>query len=145
MAVTKWLARDLVPSVLISAAYTAILGIDTITHAPAKTVADSTDFNSAGRAEHIVVQRGDTFTLAGFFLEDVSTGARDPGQEELIRVSRLIGLGSTTTVKLTSDGGGAISFVCSVEVTGPHGGHNDLAKFQAVLEVTGAITFTGAS
>ena len=146
MAVSRFLARDLVPSVAIAAVYTAIAGVDTITHAPVATKADSTTFDSNGRAEHIVVQRGDTFTLAGLFEEDASTGARDPGMEELIRCSRLIGVTATTCAfKLTSPGGGYITFLCSVDFTGPHGGHNDIAKWQAVLEVTGAITFSGAS
>ena len=146
MAVARFLARDLVSSVKVTGVYTAIAGVDTITHAPVSTKADSTTFDSNGRAEHIVVQRGDTFTLAGLFEEDPSTGARDPGMEELIRCSRLIGVSATACdFKLTSPGAGYIQFLCSVDFTGPHGGHNDIAKWQAVLEVTGAITFSGAS
>jgi hypothetical protein len=145
MAVTKFLARDLVPSVSIASVYTHIGGIDTITHAPSKTTSASTDFDSNGRAEHIVAERGDTYTLAGWFLEDESTGSRDPGQEALLAASHLVGAAAFISVKLTFPGAGAISFSCTVDFTGPHGGRNDITKFQAVLEVTGAITYIGLS
>jgi predicted secreted protein len=145
MAVTKFLARDVTPTVKISSTYTAIAGIKTLAHSPSKVVADSTDFDSAGHAEHVVVQRGDQWTLSGDFMEDVSSGVRDPGQEALVNASHEIGLGSTVSVKLTSPFGNTVTFDCSVETTGPAGGHNDLATFQAVLEVTGAPVYGGQS
>lgn len=145
MAVTKWLARDLAPSVKVAGNFVPIGGVTDITHAPSKTSADATDFDSNGFAEHVVVQRGDKWTLVGFWLEDVSSGVTDPGQAALVAAAREVGLTAFVDVKFTSPGGYAITVECSVEVTGPHGGHNDLAKFQAVLEVNGEPHYSGPS
>lgn len=145
MAITKFLARDIAPEVKIAGNYTAIGGIETLSHSPSKETADSTDFDSNGHAEHVVVQRGDEWTLEGFWLQDVSTGATDPGQAELVEAAREIGLTATREVRLTTPSGYGVRFTCSVEVTGPDGGHNDLAAFSAVLEVTGEPHYFGPS
>lgn len=145
MAVTKFLARDLTVQVAISAVYTHVGGVETITHAPSVVVADSTDFDSNGWAEHIATQRGATWTLAGFFLEDESSGARDPGQEALLAASRLTGAAAVVSIKLTFPGSGTVTYNATADFTGPHGGHNDLAKMQCVLQVTGQPVYTGVS
>ena len=147
MAVTKGLARDVVNfQVQIASTWTHIGGVESVAHAPAKTTSDSTDWDSNGRAEHIVAQRSETWTLAGFFLEDASTGARDPGQEALLNAGRQVGVvAGLINVRANFQGGGTMTFAASVDWTGPSGGKNDVAKFQAVLEMSGAPTFTGVS
>lgn len=145
MAVTKFLGRDIAATVDIAAVYTHIGGIDSITHAPSKTNSASTDFDSNGRSEHIVAERGDTYTIAGWYLKDEATGALDPGQEALQAASWQVGAAAIISVRLTFPGSGSDTFSCSVDFTGPHGGRNDIAKFQAVLEVTGAIVRAGVS
>ena len=148
MAVTKFLARDLAMAISTDPGvdtipgntddtWTPIGGIESLTHSPATEKADATDFDSNGRAEHLAVQRGDSWTLAGFALEDVSTGDPDPGQDACASASKLTGLGSLVWFQLTSPGGNTIRFEASVEVTQAGGGHNDLAKWQAVIEVSG--------
>ena len=143
MAVTRFLARDLVVEVDPGSGFIPIGGLTTIAHAPSKTDADSTGFDSAGHAEHVVVERGETWTLTGFYLEDVSTGARDAGQDAIEDLSQEIGPSALAAFKITSPGGNVIHFSASADLTGPDGGHNDLAKFQAVLKVSGATTYTG--
>lgn len=143
MAITKFLARDITTEIKISSVFTAIGGLTTIAHSPSKTAADATDMDSNGRAEHVVVQRGDQWTLTGHVLEDVSSGARDPGQEAVEDLSQEIGLSAHGTFRMTSPGGNVIEFEASADVQRPAGGHNDLATWQATIEVTGDVSYTG--
>jgi len=146
MAVTKGLARDVVTcQVSIASIWTHIGGVESVAHSPSKTESDSTDFDSNGRAEHYVAQRAETWTLAGFFLEDAVTGARDPGQEALLNAGRAVGISAFISVRLNFQGGGTMTFSASVDWTGPTGAKNDIAKFQAILSMTGAPVFTGVS
>ena len=139
MAVTKFLARDLTIEVRDAADTTwlAIGGLNSLTHSPATARADTSGFDSNGREEHIVAQRGDTWTLAGFAMEDVADGSRDAGQERVEDLGKLIGLDATSSFRVTSPGGNTITFDASVEVTLAGGGHNDAAAWQAVVTVTG--------
>ena len=144
MAVTKFLARDL--AIVIDTggsggSFTPIKGLDTLTHSPSSTDAVTTDFDSNGRGEHMVADRGDTWTLAGFFLEDVLSGDRDPGQAAVEALGHATGLDSLGSFTITSPGGNTISFKASADVTGPGGSNNDAAKWQAVLKISGAITY----
>src|SRR5689334_4791838 len=98
MAVTKFLARDLsidintgTPGVPV---WTPVKGLNTLTHSPSSTDAETTDFDSDGRAEHMKAERGDSWTLAGFSLEDVADGSRDPGQAAVEALGRAVGLAS---------------------------------------------------
>src|SRR5688572_33461239 len=82
MAVTKFLARDLTIEVQDDddTTWLPIGGLNSLTHSPATTRAGTSDFDSNGRAEHLVAERGESWTLAGFTMEDVETGERDAGQ-----------------------------------------------------------------
>jgi len=148
MAISKFLARDLsiaIDSGLGSGAggsYTPILGLNTLTHSPSTTTADATDFQSAGHAEHYVVQRGDEWTLAGHVLIDVGTGTRDPGQLAVEAVAQAIGIHAAETFKITNPAGKTIVFKATAEVTQQSGGHNDLATWQCKLTVTGAVVYS---
>lgn len=66
---TKILARDWKKQVLSGGNYLEIKGIHAFSVAAQKQDADTTDFESAGRNEHVVASRGTTITLEGYFLE----------------------------------------------------------------------------
>lgn len=149
MAVTRFLARDL--TIDISTApgvdtiegttddtWTPILGLNTLTHAPSTNRADAGGFDSAGRARHLVTERGDTWTLAGHALEDVTTGDRDPGQAAIEAAGKLTGPAAMRYFRITSPGGNAQIFHGSVELTHPGGGHNDIATWGTTIEVDGS-------
>lgn len=154
MAVTKFLARDLTIDIFIpdsgsdsgtpasgDADWTPVKGLNTLTHAPAATDADTTDFDSMGHGEHMTAQRTDQWTIAGFTLEDVSSGARDAGQAAVEALAQAIGPVSLGWFKITSPGGNTIEFQASAVVTLADGGTNDAAKWQAVLKTSGASIF----
>lgn len=145
MAVTKFLARDLDIAIDTGGSgsphYTAIKGLNSLTHSPSSTDAETTDFDSAGHSEHMKAERGDSWTLAGFHLEDVSTGTRDPGQAAVEALAELMGNSSLGTFRITSPGGNTITFDASAEVTLAGGGNNDAASWQAVIRVSGETVF----
>jgi hypothetical protein len=145
MAVTKFLARDLTIEIAPSGSggeYIPIKGLNTLTHSPTSTDAETTDFDSNGRSEHMKAERGDSWTLAGFALEDVLTGTRDPGQAAVEALAQEVGLDSLGAFRITSPGGNAIDFQASAEVTLAGGGNNDPAAWQAVIRVSGPVTFS---
>ena len=155
MAVTKFLARDL--AIAISTApgvdtidgtaddtWTPIGGLNSLTHAPSTSRADTSSFDSNGRDEHLVASRGETWTLAGFTLEDVATGDRDAGQAAVEALAKLVGPAGLGWFQITSPGGNVIHFQASAEVTQAGGGHNDAAAWQAVLQVNGEPVYTPA-
>ena len=155
MAVTKYLARDLSIAIHTGPGVDTILGtaddvksviggLNSLTHAPSTSRADTSSFDSNGRDEHLVASRGETWTLAGFSLEDVGDGTRDPGQEATEALGKLVGPAGIGWFTITSPGGNTILFEASVEVTLGGGGHNDAAAWQAVLTVTGEPTYTPA-
>jgi hypothetical protein len=144
MGVTKFLARDLTIEIGDGGSgggYVEIKGLHSITHAPTSTDAETSDFNSGGRSEHLKAERGDSWTCAGFTLEDVATGDRDPGQAAVEAAAQLIGPAALVPFRITSPGGNTIEFVGSVEVTLSGGGTNDASAWQAVVRASGAITF----
>lgn len=153
MAVTKFLARDL--AIAISTApgvdtipgtaddtWVDIGGLNSLTHAPSTSRADTSSFDSNGRDEHLIASRGETWTLAGFALEDVANGTRDAGQEAAEALGKLVGPAGLGYFKITSPGGNTIIFQASVETTLHGGGHNDAAAWQAVLTVNGEPVYT---
>lgn len=159
MAVTKYLARDLAIAISTGAGtdtiegteddvWTPILGLNSLTHAPSVTRADTSSFDSNGRDEHLPASRGETWTLAGFALEDVSGGAnagdRDPGQAAVEALAKLVGPAGIGWFQITSPGGNKIRFQGSAEVTQSGGGHNDAAAWQAVVQITGEPSYVPA-
>lgn len=155
MAITKFLARDLAIAIHTGAGVDTILGtsddvktniggLNSLTHAPSTSRADTSSFDSNGRDEHLVASRGETWTLAGFTLEDVGDGSRDPGQEAVEALGKLVGPAGLGYFTVTSPGGNTIRFQASVEVTLAGGGHNDAAAWQAVLQINGEPVYTAA-
>jgi hypothetical protein len=149
--ITKWLAEDLNPQINTGTEavpiWTDILGLKEIGHSPSTTRADATDFNSSGREEHVVVRRGDAFTLSAHALEDVEAGVnqgdQDPGQTAVEALAQATGLASIGQFKFTTAGGRTATFKASAQHTGPQGGMNDLATWEVELTVTGGIVRAG--
>src|SRR5690606_6852407 len=127
LAVTKILARDIVVEIQtnpVGPVYAEIGGLTSLSLSPTKNDADTTDFNSGGRLEHIVASRGMGITLEGQRLEDPATGSRDPGQEAVETLADAIGAASLGDFRITSPGGKTWTFKASADVT-PMGGGND--------------------
>lgn len=145
MPITKFLARDLnidINTGTIGApVWTPVGGLNTLSHSPSSSDAETTDFDSNGRAEHMKAERGDSWALAGFSLEDVTTGVRDAGQEAINVLGRATGLTSLAQFRITSPGGKTITFMASAETTLHGGGNNDAASWAANLTVSGAVTY----
>ena len=145
MAVTKFLARDLNIDIntgtVAAPVWVAVKGLNSLTHSPSSADAETTDFDSNGRAEHMKAERGDSWTLAGFKLEDVTTGDEDPGQAAVEALAKALGLVSLGQFRLTSPGGNTATFMASAEVTTAGGGNNDAAAWQATVKCSGAITY----
>lgn len=139
MALTKFLARDLVIEISDPAddSWVEIKGLESLTHSPSTTEADTTDFESGGRKEHLVAERGDEWTLSGYRLLDVGNGDLDPGQQLVDELAAEISVGSIGLFRITDPGGNIRQFNASAEVTLPGGGHNDPAAWGAKLSVSG--------
>jgi hypothetical protein len=155
MAITKFLARDLAIAISTGVGvdtiagtaddtWTDIGGLNSLTHAPSTSRADTTSFDSNGRDEHLPASRGETWTLAGFTLEDVADGDRDPGQTAVEALAKLVGPAGLGYFKVTSPGGNVIIFQASAEATLAGGGHNDASTWQAVLTVNGEPDYIAA-
>jgi len=145
MAITKFLARDLTIEIntgsVGSPTWTHIGGLNTLSHSPSSTDAETTDFDSDGVPEHMKAERGDSWTLAGMALEDVSNGDRDPGQAAVEALALFMGPASLGQFRITSPGGNTDTFMASAEITRPGGGNNDPATWQAVVRCSGAHAF----
>lgn len=146
MPKTKFLARDITFEVQDDDGLTwlAIGGLQSVTHSPSSSDADTTDFDSNGHERHLKAQRGDSFALAGQAIEDVATGDRDAGQARVEALALLVGLGGMGTFRVTSPGGNVKTFDGSAEVTLPGGGTNDAATWAANVKVDGEILDTPA-
>ena len=149
MALVKILARHLLVELNTGTdavpVYTKVGGLETLEFAAEKTDVDDTDFDSDGEAEHKVVQRARKITLDGFYLEDPTTGDRDPGQEALIALGDAIGYDSTKGLRMTTPGGNTTTYKVSAKVDGPGGGgKNANSSFKAELTVSGAPVYTPA-
>lgn len=139
---TKYLARDLTIEVLDpngsgSEDWVPINGLNTLTHSPNTTRADTTSFDSNGRDEHLPASRGESWSLSGFSIEDPATGERDEGQQIVEALGRIVGPSGINPYRVTSPGGNWIIFDASAEVTLNGGGHNDAAAWGAEVTVTG--------
>jgi hypothetical protein len=146
VTVTKILARDHGKTWSINTgtvdipAWTPIKSLNSWAHSPSTNQTDTTDFDDDGRLSHLVASRGDEFTLTGSYLEDIDTGARDPGQEAVETLAAQVGNDCLKQFKLTSPGGITKTFMASAECTIGGGGNDDKSAWEAKLTVSGAIT-----
>lgn len=138
MAVTKVLARGW--TLTVGAGLVAVGGTNSLTFSGGKTDAETTTFDSAGWAEHIVAERTRSIGVEGFFLEDPANGDRNAGQEAMETLASAVGADSIDEFVLTSPGGTTYSFDGSVEIGDIGGGNNDPTSWSATITVTGEIT-----
>lgn len=123
-----------------------IKGLTSLAGSPSTTDTPTTDFDSDGVAEHQTMERSRQYTCAGFYLEDLTTGERDPGQEACELLGEQIGPASVGSFRLTSAGGNRWSFLATAEVNSPGGGgNNDMSSWNLTLNVTGAVSLSAAS
>lgn len=120
--------------------WTEIGGINTMTIGRESETTDTTTFDSAGEAEHNVMQRGRTLELEGFFLEDPADGTRDPGQEAVETLADAVGEASLQDIRITSPGGTTWTHKMSAELADQGGGNNDKTSWGVSLTRSGATT-----
>jgi len=140
MAFVEILARELKVEIMGDNSWLEIEGVTNINHTPTKTDADTGHFGAAGRARHIVAERGDEFTLTCVYLVDPDTGEIPPGHKALRDLGKKIGYQSLGEFRITGPGGYGIQFRASANVGQPGGGRNDPGTFDVTLTVTGDIT-----
>jgi hypothetical protein len=124
--------------------WTPIGGLNSLTFDSDKTDADTTDFDSDGWAEHMVLQRSRKISMDGFYKEDTATGDQDPGQEALIALSDAIGTDSLKGFRITTPGGNVTVYQVSADAKLTGGGLNDVSGFTCDLTVSGKPVFTPA-
>lgn len=143
---TKFLARDITVEVSSDGTeygdWTRVGGLQTLTHTPSTTRTETTDFDDAGVANHLVAERGDSWALAGMAEEDADTGDKDPGQEIIELLAREFSNDAFGLFRMTSPGGNAITFHASAEVKLASGGRNDAATWDATLTVSGGHSYS---
>lgn len=143
MAVEKIPARDWVFEVDDGAAgFNAIGGIETFGLTRSKTKADTTDFDSNGFNEHMVMRRGTEISLEGNYLEDPTTAARNAGQERVETLTDIVGTGSIVPFRITSPGGKVWTFQASVDGGPTGGGTDEETGWSCSVEVSGQVTKT---
>jgi len=138
----KVLARKFLVEVQdpLNSEWVPIKGLETIGFSGSKEDADTTDFESDGFTEHVVASRSYEVSLEGFWVEDPTTGERDPGQEIVESLAEKVGEESLGTFRITSPGGKVRTFKASASVEGPSGGKSEMAKWSATLTVSGRVT-----
>lgn len=122
-----------------------VAGLQTLTHQPSDESADASHFGSAGRTQSLIVSRGDQFTASGLRMEDEEDGTRDPGQERIEALSRLIGQAGIGDYVIQFPGGGTVSFKATASVPMFGGGTNDLSTWEATLTVYGTPVYSAES
>lgn len=123
-----------------SPTWVAVAGINTWSHSPSKTDADTTTNDDDGVDSHMPIRRGHSFTLQGLFKEDPSDGTRDAGQEAVETAGNSVGTAGIKQFRITSPGGTTRTFDASYDVTFGGGGQDDPTTWQAVVKASGAIT-----
>lgn len=147
MAVTRFLARMLIFKIRTSTGpdvYAEIGGLNNISHSDASVDADTTGFDSEGREESMVAQRGESWTLGGFKQLDIATGDEDAGQAAVEALAQEIGPASVGHFMIVYPDGSTEDFDATAKHTKPGGGNNDPANWSVVVKVTGGVTYTPA-
>jgi hypothetical protein len=143
MPVAKVLARGWkveIGTQIATPVFTVIKGLNTLSFSNDKSDTETTDFDSNGRAEHMVTERSNELSVEGYFLEDSTTKGRDPGQQAVETAGNAVGSTSLYPIRLTSPGGTVKTFQASVNVGDVGGGNNDATSWGATFTVSGAIT-----
>jgi len=143
MPVTKVLARDWMLEIEddngTEPEWVEVKGLTSLSFGGDKTDADTTDFDSEGRAEHLPVRRERNLTIEGNYLEDPDTGDRDEGQDLVDDAAELVGQDALKEFRLTSPGGTEKEFTASVEPADVGGGVDDTTDWGADLTISGQV------
>lgn len=144
MAVTEIPSRDwtfqLNTGTSASPVWVAIGGITDHSLKRSSGETDTTDNDDDGRPTHMKMSRQDEWSLKGNYLEDVSTGDRDPGQEAVESWADEVGPDSIKEFRITSPGGTTRTFDASAEVQQPGGGNDDHEKWECTVKQSGLAT-----
>lgn len=146
MAAQKIPARDIIVQISDGAStpvWIAITQLTTATYNPGEDEeeTDTTTFDSAGEAEHLVMQRGATLDLEGFLRKDGTTGAMDAGQLRTEALGKLKGVGSLGQIRFRHpmDTNWTV-WSASASLGEQGGGNNDMTSWKATFKKSGAST-----
>lgn len=123
---------------------TEIAGVNTMTIGVDTQEADTTDFDSDGDAESEPMQRGETYQLQGFRLEDPDTGLLQPGQRILDTLGRKVAAAAVRQFSATAPGGTTYTMQGWVRPGNQGGGNNDKHSLDVTLVRSGATTVNEA-
>lgn len=138
MGKVKVLARDWKLEINL-AGFKEVNGLENFSFGSEKHDAETTTFDSEGWDEHLVAGRGRTLTAEGKYLEDLSNGLRDPGQQAVEDAADLMGGDSLVEFRLTSPAGNIKSFNASVDLSDMGGENNEATDWGFELLVSGKV------
>lgn len=132
-----------------STTWTEVGGIASWSWTEDGTDVDVTDFDDEGWDHSMVARRKAALAIAGNWLVDASTGARDAGQALIEDQARKVGTAGLMNVKIETRAQianapmGVISGQCSVKLGKNGGGNDDKMPFEATFMIKGKPTFSG--
>ncbi|MEA0553759.1 phage tail tube protein [Lysinibacillus irui] len=146
MSTVKVLSRDIIVEINTGTDavenFVEIKGLNSVTFSSAKSDADTTTFDEGGWGSHIVANRSRSASIAGFYLVDVETGERDPGQAAVEALNEAIGPASIGDFRMKFPGGEVKRFKASVNLAEVGGGNDDPMPWGAELTISGKVTTT---
>lgn len=102
---------------------------------------DTTSYGSDGQAESQKMQISKSLALEGLRLKDPATGALDPGQEMVERLSELLGDASLGRLRFAAPGDTTWEiWTCHVKMGDEGGGNNDKVSWSAEFTRSGPAT-----
>jgi hypothetical protein len=120
-------------------AWTEIGGLNTFEISREHEETDTTDFASAGAAEHEVMQRGRSIKVEGFFLENADS-TRDAGQQAVEDLADAVGAASRKQLRVSSPNGKTFTQKVSAAIEPVGGGNNDKTSWGATFKRSGTTT-----
>jgi hypothetical protein len=120
--------------------FTQIGGITSMEITQGQQETDTTDFASAGNAEHEVMERSRNITVTGHFDENPADGTRDAGQEAVETLANAVGADSLRNLRVTSPGATTWTQLVSARLGAVGGGNNDKSSWGATFVRSGATT-----
>lgn len=143
MATKKVAARNWLYQVPIGAGptWTTVMGINNFTPNPGDKVqeTETTDFDSAGQFEQVVLQRGGSLKLEGLRRLDPATGLADPGQAYLDTLAQGLADSSVGQIRFrhSSETNWRVWNI-TAKAGEQGGGTNDMSKWAMEITRTGA-------
>ena len=145
MAKVKIPARDIIFEVEDSTPDTwlKVAGLTSVTINPGENeeTAETTDFDSLGTYEQLVMQRGATIELEGQLVKDDVTGAQDEGQARIEALGNAVGYDSLGRVRFRHPMDTTWKvWQCTVTLAEQGGGNNDMTSWGATITRSGKST-----